>query len=907
MACVLKITPDGSLVVQIEAHAEAASATPVEQRIARAFEKGQAAGLLHLGGHELQCQLPSELNFFRDFAKDYLTALCHRPTATDAAALGPVTAPPLESLAFRCLRAPPMHGLEYLNAELLARYWNNLDQWVQAQCAACQGGAAAYLRELNPIWRMVGRVTFHLAENKRDESHPFAFLVTYATHVTERATLRQLPLSQALNEYAGSKQRERLLALLTPISEASKRSNLARELVDSGDIYHPLAWPADLAYRFLKDIPIFEECGVVVRVPNWWSRSNPPRPMVSVRIGSTAKNTLGLDDMLDFSVAVAVDGQTLTQAEIKALLASTDGLALLRGKWVEINREQLSKTLEVWQSAQEACGLEGVSFAQAMRMLTGAGIDDATAGVAAADVRAWSDIAAGDWLAARLQELRQLQSAPGTGSNGQTPTGLKASLRPYQQVGVHWLTFMGQLGLGACLADDMGLGKTIQVIGFLLRLKEAAGQVSSPALLIIPASLIANWKDELAKFAPSLRLRVIHPSENDPLCSPVDASFVARELAEIDIVITTYGMALRLDWLDKQPWRAVILDEAQAIKNAGSKQTRRVKQLNTKIRIVLTGTPVENRLSDLWSIFDFINPGLLGDPKAFGTFVKGLADAPGGYAPLRTLVQPYILRRLKTDKSVIADLPDKTEVRAFCALSKKQIVLYQQAVEELSRQLEYSQGIQRKGLVLAYLMRFKQLCNHPAQWLANGDYDPAHSGKFHRLRDLCEEIAARQEKVLVFTQFREMTAPLATFLASIFGQNGLVLHGSTPVAERRSLVQRFQTADGPPFFVLSLKAGGVGLNLTAASHVIHFDRWWNPAVENQATDRAFRIGQRNNVLVHKFVCSGTLEERIDAMLDEKAALSREVIEGGSEKMLTEMSDQELLKLVSLDINRAGEV
>jgi SNF2 family DNA or RNA helicase len=370
-------------------------------------------------------------------------------------------------------------------------------------------------------------------------------------------------------------------------------------------------------------------------------------------------------------------------------------------------------------------------------------------------------------------------------------------------------------------------------------------------------------------------------------------------------VITSYGTLLRCPWLASTPWQLAILDEAQAIKNPGAKQTRAAKQVQAEARIALTGTPIENRLGDLWSIFDFINPGLLGSAKEFGSYTKRLADQPrNAYGPIRDLVRPYILRRLKTDKSVIADLPDKTEIKAFCQLSRKQAALYQQAVEELAEQLEAVDGIKRRGMVLAALMRMKQICNHPSQWLGDGAFAEADSGKWTRLREIGEVIAAKQEKALVFTQFRQLTAPVAAFLGEVFGRPGLVLHGETDVKKRKDLVGRFQEDESVPFFVLSLKAGGAGLNLTAASHVIHFDRWWNPAVENQATDRAFRIGQTKNVLVHKFVCRGTVEEKIDALIESKKALTSDMLEGGAELNLTEMKDDELLRLVSLDLNRA---
>jgi non-specific serine/threonine protein kinase len=349
----------------------------------------------------------------------------------------------------------------------------------------------------------------------------------------------------------------------------------------------------------------------------------------------------------------------------------------------------------------------------------------------------------------------------------------------------------------------------------------------------------------------------------------------------------------------------VVLDEAQAIKNPGARQTRAAKTLKSRVRLALTGTPVENRLGELWSLFDFICPGLLGSSAAFTRFVRRLEKQEHvSYAPLRRLVQPYILRRLKSDRRIIADLPDKTEVKAYCGLSRAQARLYEQAVQALAAQIATVDGIARRGAVLAFLMRFKQICNHPSLWLGDGAYNAADSGKFARLQALAEEIAARQQKVLVFTQFQEMTAPLAAFLQTVFGRPGLVLHGATPVKARRGLVDRFQDEQGPPFFVLSIKAGGTGLNLTAASHVIHFDRWWNPAVENQATDRAYRIGQKKNVLVHKFVCRGTIEEKIDAMITAKLGLSDDILADGGEMLLTEMSDDALLQMVALDINSA---
>jgi SNF2 family DNA or RNA helicase len=585
---------------------------------------------------------------------------------------------------------------------------------------------------------------------------------------------------------------------------------------------------------------------------------------------------------------VTLDGEALTKAEIKRLLAQSDGLAFLRGQWVEIDHDRLSRTLARFEAIERRAAAEGLSFVEAMRFLAGASL---AGGDAAEEERAWGAAVAGQWLSETLASLRRpdgcLAVEPGP--------MLRGTLRPYQRAGVQWLYLLARLQLGACLADDMGLGKTLQVIALLLALKAEAGGTAAPTLLVAPASLLANWESEIARFAPSLAVMVAHPS-----AAPSYAG--AADLKSVDLTITSYGYLARSPWLRQRTWRLIVIDEAQAIKNPEAQQTRAVKQVKAAARIALTGTPIENRLSDLWSIFDFLNPGLLGSSKQFSSYVKGLADRPHNpYGPLRELVRPYILRRLKTDKTIIADLPDKTEVKAFCLLSRKQAALYQQAVDDLARQLEAADGIQRRGIVLALLMRLKQVCNHPSQWLGDNAWAEADSGKFARLRDLAEEIAARQEKALVFTQFKEATAPLAAFLGSVFGQPGLILHGATEVKKRKELVQRFQEDERVPFLVLSLKVGGAGLNLTAASHVIHFDRWWNPAVENQATDRAFRIGQTKNVLVHKFVCRGTVEDKIDQMIESKQRLAGDFLSGGTELPLTELKDDELLKLVSLDL------
>ncbi len=866
-------------------------------RIEKAFARGAGHGLLCLGADEIGAGLPPLLAYWRELGTRYVTALCALPGLAEASIKPAVPALTEAELNKLAAAVPPMTGAEYLTSSVLADLWQAMDAACDAELAQAKVSVQEFVKARNPAWNLVGRVHFNLAENRKDEEAPFAFLATYTTRLSAQAKAQHLPLGKALAEYAGAKNRERLLSLLMPVQRAAERCGWLKTMVDAGEIYHPLRWRPHQALQFLKDAPALESAGVVVRMPATWRMNRPARPQVKTTVGGNAPAQLGLDALLDFRMEVTLDGETLTKAEIKRLLAQSDGLTFIRGQWVEIDHERLSRTLGQFEAIERRAAADGLSFGEAMRLLAGAGISgDADATQADAD---WSQTVAGPWLAETLAELRRpdgsLRVDPGR--------SLAGTLRPYQQAGVKWLHLLARLGLGACLADDMGLGKTIQVLSLLLVLKGQAGGRRKPSLLVAPASLLANWSGEIARFAPSLKAIVVHPSamRADELKGIGAGSF-----ADVDLAITSYGFLARVPSMATTSWRLAILDEAQAIKNPGAKQTKAVKQLRADARIALTGTPIENRLGDLWSIFDFVNPGLLGSSKQFSSYAKQLADskAHNPYGPLRELVRPYVLRRMKTDKSIIADLPDKTEVKAFCALSRRQAALYQQAVDDLAERLDGAEGIERKGVVLALLMRLKQICNHPSQWLGDDSWAEEDSGKFARLRDITEEIAARQEKALIFTQFRQTTAPLAAFLGSVFGRDGLVLHGETAVGKRKDLVRRFQEDDGAPFFVLSLKAGGAGLNLTAASHVIHFDRWWNPAVENQATDRAFRIGQTKNVLVHKFVCRGTVEDKIDQMIEAKRQLAGDFLGGGAEAILTEMKNDELLQLVRLDLATA---
>jgi len=868
---------------------------PEFAKLQKSFEQDWPQGLFKLAADKYKTTNSLTLGYWQGLAEHYLTGLCHIPESVDDI----VVSPPSESVfSTLLLSAPPMSGGEYLTLSVLRQIWISLSRWGN-QAIGPAGGLANFLQTHAPKWHQVGRVCFHLAENKSNEAYPFAFLATYSIGFGSGGRVKHIPLRRAMEQYAGAKNRSALIKLLSPVEQASKQIDWVGNLVDSGEIYQPLAWPAYFAHKFLQTVPSLENCGLTVRIPNWWKKR--PRPQVSVTIGQKRQSKFGVDALLDFNVAVALNGEMLSADEIKDILAGGDGLVLVKGQWIEVDREKLQEAIDHWQGLQEQAENGEISFIEGMRLLAGAS-SDLTSDEQANQEKQWVHISAGGALLDILSGLRE----PANLDSIKIGKPLKTQLRPYQQRGLAWLRFLAELGLGACLADDMGLGKTIQVLALLLyNQQNKTMKKTKPSLLIVPASLLSNWRKEAERFTPSLNLTFLHPAETDRKKLEKITKNPDKALAQSDLLVTTYSMLTRQPWLGDIDWQLVILDEAQAIKNPSTRQSKAAKKLSARSRIVLTGTPVENRLGDLWSLFDFLNPGLLGSANVFKKFVKSLQDREHNqFAPLRQLVQPYILRRLKTDRKIITDLPDKIETPCYCKLSKQQVKLYEQTVKALRATLKDADGIARRGMVLQSLMRLKQICNHPSQLTGDGDYIASDSGKFLRLGEICDEIASRQEKALIFTQFREITDSLADYLGTVFGRTGVILHGGTAVKKRQALVEQFQSDDGPPFFILSLKAGGTGLNLTAACHVIHFDRWWNPAVENQATDRAFRIGQKHNVLVHKFITTGTVEEKIDAMITEKQKMADEILSSGKEVNLTELPDDEILRLVSLDVTRA---
>lgn len=844
-----------------------------ESEIYRHYLENPDACLFSLGFMEGIHELAPSVVFLARIAAKFIARLAQTVDVEYLRADATIT-PTAEDLRILLAKVPFGIGAEFITEQWIRGIFTRLGKVFAQEISVSTGSVAAYLEERNAKVTVFGRVFFHLVENKKDEKFPFAFLATYSTQKSKGSKLSHIPLENALLEYRG--QDELLLRLLSTVSSAADQSRFLSELVESGELFRPLRFSSEDAYTFLKEVPLYEACGILCRIPDWWKKARSSFTL-AVRVGDQEPAKVGVDSLLEFDPRLYLGEETITEEELRALLAESSGLYLIKGKWIEVDKEKLEATLAAYQKARQLAKGGGYTFAEAMRLELNI---RETLGVE--DDEVVIEVTNGQWLNEMMAKLTR----PMLIEDVALGPDFKATLREYQQEGLNWLKLMQDLGFGACLADDMGLGKTVQVIALLEQMRSVA---PSKVLLIIPASLMSNWQKELERFAPKLRYKSIYSTKDD-----FDPSGF-----EENLVITTYGLATRLEELRDIKWDLVILDEAQAIKNPGTKQTRAIKQLQAKARIALTGTPIENRLSDLWSLFDFLNRGLLGSSKDFKALTKSLGDNGLDYSKLRQIISPFVLRRLKTDKSIIADLPDKVEVKAYTGLSKKQVVLYQTLVQELEKDLKSAEGIGRKGLVLANIMKAKQICNHPDQYLGQAAFLAQHSGKFEMLKEICATIAEKRERVLVFTQFREMTEPLANFLATVFGREGLVLHGQTPVKKRGELVDRFGASEYVPFMVLSLKAGGVGLNLTAANHVVHFDRWWNPAVENQATDRAFRIGQEKNVMVHKFVTSGTIEEKIDLMIEEKGALATDILAESGEGWITELDNKQLMELFTL--------
>ncbi len=640
------------------------------------------------------------------------------------------------------------------------------------------------------------------------------------------------------------------------------------------------------ALAFLReDAPILQGAGFRVIVPSWWTVTGQQRLRIRMSArsangngsaGTESSGLLGMDTVVQWQPTVVLDGIPMTREEWEAIVRAKEGLVFMRGQWMELSAAEVARLEEFWRTDAR---MEETSLADLLR--------------ASADPD--TEVVFEDGLGQAMETFRK----PGALRVQSQPESLTGTLRNYQLRGFSWLTYLEGLGFGACLADDMGLGKTIQVLATLLQ-DRAAHPDAGPTLLVAPTSVLGNWQREASRFAPMLKTCIHHGSRR-----PQTLEELKNSIAGIDLVILSFGVA-RLDGklLKKIQWRRLVVDEAQNVKNPSAAITKALSAIPSKRRVALTGTPVENRLLDLWSLFSVVNPGFLGNVTQFRKEFERPIMRNGdqkALARLKEMVQPFILRRLKSDKSIISDLPDKIEQNAHCSLTNEQATLYEAVVRDIDARLTEEDGIGRQGLMLSALTRLKQICNHPAQYLQDGsEFSESRSHKLARVCEMLEEIHAEGESVLLFTQFTEVGRAMEALIRSRFGGPVHYLHGGTPIGLRQHMVDQFQDPESEPsVFVLSLRAAGVGLTLTRANHVIHFDRWWNPAVENQATDRAYRIGQTKVVMVHKMVTLGTLEERIDHLIESKRKLAEEVV-GTGESWLADMGNDAFRDLIRLD-------
>ena len=666
-------------------------------------------------------------------------------------------------------------------------------------------------------------------------------------------------------------------SICPPINDSLKRRQPAGYRLNTGE-----------AYEFLEgQAAALQQAGFGVLLPAWWTRRGArTRPGIRARAKTPAMrggSGLTMTSLINLDVEIAVGDEPISMEELEELAELKAPLVRFRGQWVEINADEIRAAADFWRNREQ------LSLRDVVQIGLGA------------DQRARDDnvsLEADDWLREILERLQQ----KGRIEQVDAPERFCGRLRPYQQLGYSWLAFLSDWGLGACLADDMGLGKTVQTLAALQLDRQQGNEV--PSLLVCPTSVINNWQREAARFTPDLPVLLHHgPNRRDG-----DAFREAS--GQQHLVITSYGTMNRdRDLLGSVPWRAIILDEAQNIKNPASQQARAAQGLRADYRIALTGTPVENHVGDLWSIMQFLNPGLLGSQAEFKrNYFQPIQNDrdEAAAARLQKATGPFILRRLKTDRSIIDDLPDKNETKQYCNLTREQATLYQAVLREAETRLESAEGIERRGSILDTLTKLKQACNHPRQLLGDNSAIDGRSGKLARLQEILDEALPAGDRVLVFSQFAEMGAILQQHVQETYGLETPFLHGGVSRRRRDEMVQSFQDdSDGPQVFVLSLKAGGSGLNLPRANHVIHYDRWWNPAVENQATDRAFRIGQTRDVHVHKLICAGTLEDRIDLMIEIKQETADQVVGATSERWLTELSNAELRNVLALSADPVG--
>ena len=833
------------------------SLSSVETRLYELFSKSKGEFIFELALTDIS-ELSAAVAFLKYISQEYVKAVFNDPSFNLLEAPSEIELPDpvIVSLANN---VPYVLGSQYVNTTWVRKQVQLLNQAYITACVSSGESPCVFFTRRGQNVVIPSRIYFHLVENKQRDIYPFAFLATYTVFINGKAT--HAPLKNALSEI---RDKQDLRALIKSINEISEHSSFIKRLRDSGDIFYPVKFTDEEAYSFLKECTLYEQHGVICRIPAWYNDN-----INSIKVDLDEKK-LYQPGFLNKAVINALTPQMIYHGipisvdEAKALLSRKEGLEQVKGRWVENNHQQLEAMLAEYESLIGG----GTTLLDIIRNKSGFASKKANS-------------ASVNFEFSREDFVEQfLGRAISSAVVAPVPTAFSQILRHYQVDAYNWLYALKGLGMGACLADDMGLGKTVEVLAFLKRMQEEG---ASRVLIIVPATLVDNWRHEVIKFAPNMAPFVLRRS-NEPNGDMV-LSF---------LTICTYQTAVKSEYISRVTWDAVILDEAQAIKNYYTAQAKKVKTLNSTIRVAMTGTPIENNLVELWSIFDFLNPGLLGNRQEFISLYTRLKMRPDGYRDLKALINPFILRRVKTDKAIISDLPEKNEIDVTVTLTKEQIVLYKKVVEAMNASIRRIRDRrEEKIIVLTSLMKLKQVCNHPSQYYGDSYYDPQQSGKFMELRRICETINEKNEKVLVFTQFKEIIPPLNELLESVFFQKGFCIDGSTSMKKRDEYVQGFQ-AGLAPYMILSLKTAGVGLNLTAAQNVIHFDRWWNPAVENQATDRAYRIGQQNNVTVYKFISANTIEEVINSMLMNKQELADLMINDLDGNILSKLSTEELL-------------
>lgn len=756
---------------------------------------------------------------------------------------------------------PFIDGIEYIDEKWIFEIYKHLNNKLNSIVKEKDITISDFLISKNIF--IPSRIYFHLVENKIDNTVPFAFMATYTEFIDGK--IKHYPLSNVLNSMKN--QPEKLADLVVGIKKIANSSSLINNFIQKGDIFFPIKLEEKDALTVLNEIPLYEANGIICRIPKWYTEKT-----CSIKIDFNEKKifqqSLFTNNALNCFVPILIyHGVEITIEDVKALLSKEEGLQYIKGGWINNNHKDLEQILSEYNILSK----EGFSLLEILKTknLTKYNEQDI--------VRI--EFCRKDWQNFFSESFKKYVKA-------EIPNPYNHLLRDYQKDAFYWLYGMMKFGLGVCLADDMGLGKTVEVLSLLAQLKKEG---IKKILIIVPPTLIANWQNEINKFSPDMDYSILRGTAN--LINGQSGAF---------LTLTTYQTTLRSKYIQTADWDLIVLDEAQAIKNYYTSQTKMIKSLKSKMRIIMTGTPIENNILELWSLFDFINPGLLGSRLEFLNYLKQSQQLSSRQnlerqKMIKAQISPFILRRVKTDKKIIADLPEKNEINIFLDPTKEQVVLYRKVIDDMNKEIltAKNQHVMR-AVVLKYLIKLKQICNHPSQYYGDSLYEVEKSSKFIELKNICDNIAKKHEKVLIFTQFKEIIPAIVNMLEGVFQKKGAFIDGSVSLAKRSENIRLFQLGDYP-YMVLSLKTGGVGINLTEAQNVIHFDRWWNPAVENQATDRVYRIGQKHNVTIYKFITNNTIEKIINELLESKQKIADEYINSLDTDIFDKLSIEQIVQ------------